>query len=153
MENSIKITDFKIVKETEKAILLEIENKTFWFPKSKINVSDDSIEMEKTFFDDTTKKEVKEAQVQVFLLPEDYSEKVYKLNVPIEKGTYKTEKFVFVPKSKVTEIKSDSVIFPKWIWDKSLEEILNKEVEYYNKTYEEQITTKDYDINTDVVEL
>ncbi len=153
MENSIKITDFKIVKETEKAILLEIENKTFWFPKSKINVSDDSIEMEKTFFDDTTKKEVKEAQVQVFLLPEDYSEKVYKLNVPIEKGTYKTEKFVFVPKSKVTEIKSDSVIFPKWIWDKSLEEILNKEVEYYNKTYEEQITTNDYDINTDVVEL
>lgn len=153
MENSIKITDFKIVKETEKAILLEIENKTFWFPKSKINVSDNSIEMEKTFFDDTTKKEVKEAQVQVFLLPEDYSEKVYKLNVPIEKGTYKTEKFVFVPKSKVTEIKSDSVIFPKWIWDKSLEEILNKEVEYYNKTYEEQITTNDYDINTDVVEL
>lgn len=153
MENSIKITDFKIVKETEKAILLEIENKTFWFPKSKINVSDDSIEMEKTFFDDTTKKEVKEAQVQVFLLPEDYSEKVYKLNVPIEIGTYKTEKFVFVPKSKVTEIKSDSVIFPKWIWDKSLEEILNKEVEYYNKTYEEQITTNDYDINTDVVEL
>ena len=153
MENSIKITDFKIVKETEKAILLEIENKTFWFPKSKINVSDDSIEMEKTFFDDTTKKEVKEAQVQVFLLPEDYSEKVYKLNVPIEKGTYKTEKFVFVPKSKVTELKSDSVIFPKWIWDKSLEEILNKEVEYYNKTYEEQITTNDYDINTDVVEL
>ena len=153
MENSIKITDFKIVKETEKAILLEIENKTFWFPKSKINVSDDSIEMEKTFFDDTTKKEVKEAQVQVFLLPEDYSEKVYKLNVLIEKGTYKTEKFVFVPKSKVTEIKSDSVIFPKWIWDKSLEEILNKEVEYYNKTYEEQITTNDYDINTDVVEL
>ena len=153
MEKSIKITDFKIVKETEKAILLEIENKTFWFPKSKINVSDDSIEMEKTFFDDTTKKEVKEAQVQVFLLPEDYSEKVYKLNVPIEKGTYKTEKFVFVPKSKVTEIKSDSVIFPKWIWDKSLEEILNKEVEYYNKTYEEQITTNDYDINTDVVEL
>lgn len=153
MENSIKITDFKIVKETEKAILLEIENKTFWFPKSKINVSDDSIEMEKTFFDDTTKKEVKEAQVQVFLLPEDYSEKVYKLNVPIEKGTYKTEKFVFVPKSKVTEIKSDSVIFPKWIWDKSLEEILNKEVEYYNKTYEEQITTNDYVINTDVVEL
>lgn len=153
MENSIKITDFKIVKETEKAILLEIENKTFWFPKSKINVSDDSIEMGKTFFDDTTKKEVKEAQVQVFLLPEDYSEKVYKLNVPIEKGTYKTEKFVFVPKSKVTEIKSDSVIFPKWIWDKSLEEILNKEVEYYNKTYEEQITTNDYDINTDVVEL
>ena len=153
MENSIKITDFKIVKETEKAILLEIENKTFWFPKSKINVSDDSIEMEKTFFDDTTKKEVKEAQVQVFLLPEDYSEKVYKLNVPIEKGTYKTEKFVFVPKSKVTEIKSDSVIFPKWIWDKSLEEILNKEVEYYNKTYEEQITKNDYDINTDVVEL
>ena len=153
MENSIKITDFKIVKETEKAILLEIENKTFWFPKSKINVSDDSIEMEKTFFDDTTKKEVKEAQVQVFLLPEDYSEKVYKLNVPIEKGTYKTEKFVFVPKSKITEIKSDSVIFPKWIWDKSLEEILNKEVEYYNKTYEEQITTNDYDINTDVVEL
>ena len=153
MENSIKITDFKIVKETEKAILLEIENKTFWFPKSKINVSDDSIEMGKTFFDDTSKKEVKEAQVQVFLLPEDYSEKVYKLNVPIEKGTYKTEKFVFVPKSKVTEIKSDSVIFPKWIWDKSLEEILNKEVEYYNKTYEEQITTNDYDINTDVVEL
>ena len=153
MENSIKITDFKIVKENKKAILLEIENKTFWFPKSKINVSDDSIEMEKTFFDDTTKKEVKEAQVQVFLLPEDYSEKVYKLNVPIEKGTYKTEKFVFVPKSKVTEIKSDSVIFPKWIWDKSLEEILNNEVEYYNKTYEEQITTNDYDINTDVVEL
>ena len=153
MENSIKITDFKIVKETEKAILLEIENKTFWFPKSKINVSDDSIEMEKTFFDDTTKKEVKEAQVQVFLLPEDYSEKVYKLNVPIEKGTYKTEKFIFVPKSKVTEIKSDSVIFPKWIWDKSLEEILNQEVEYYNKTYEEQITTNDYEINTDVVEL
>ena len=139
MENSIKITDFKIVKETEKAILLEIENKTFWFPKS--------------FYEDTIKKEVKEAQVQVFLLPEDYSEKVYKLNVPIEKGTYKTEKFIFVPKSKVTEIKSDSVIFPKWIWDKSLEEILNQEVEYYNKTYEEQITTNDYNINTDVVEL
>ena len=153
MENSIKITNYKKIKETDKAILFEIENKSFWFPKSKITVNSDSIEMEKTFYEDTIKNEVKEKQVQVFLLPEDYSEKVYKLNVPIEKGTYKTEKFIFIPKSKVTEIKSDSVIFPKWIWDKSLEEILKKEVEYYNKTYEEQITTNDYDINTDVVEL
>ena len=153
MENLIKITDYKQIKETDKALLLEIENKNLWFPKSKVIVNKDFIEMDRSFYEDTIKKEVKEAQVQVFLLPEDYSEKVYKLNVPIEKGTYKTEKFVFVPKSKVTEIKSDSVIFPKWIWDKSLEEILNQEVEYYNKTYEEQITTNDYEINTDVVEL
>lgn len=153
MENLIKITDYKQIKETEKALLLEIENKNFWFPKSKVTVNKDFIEMDRTFYEDTTKKEVKEAQVQVFLLPEDYSEKVYKLNVPIEKGTYKTEKFVFVPKSKVNEIKSDSVIFPKWIWDKSLEDILNQEVEYYNKTYEDQITTEDYEINVDVVEL
>lgn len=153
MENSIKITNYKQIKETEKALLLEIENKNFWFPKSKITVNKDFIEMDRTFYEDTTKNEVKEAQVQVFLLPEDYSEKVYKLNVPIEKGTYKTEKFIFVPKSKVSEVKNDSIIFPKWIWEKSLEEILEKEVEYYNNKYEEKITTNDYEINIDVVQL
>lgn len=153
MKNLITITDYKIIKETEKAILLDIENKPFWFPKSKITVSDNSIEMDQTYFEDTTQKEVQEVQVQVFLVPEDYSEKVYKLNIPIEKGTYKTEKFVFIPKSKVVEIKDDSVIFPKWIWDKSVKDILDKEVEYYNKTYEENITSNDYIIKTDVVEL
>lgn len=153
MENSIKITDFKIVKETEKAVLLEIESKTFWFPKSKINVSPDSIEMGKTFFEDTTKNEVKEKQVQVFLVAENYSDKVYKLIIPIEKGTYKVEKFIFIPKSKVKELKEDSVIFPKWIWEKSLNEVLVKEVEFYNSKYDDKITSEDYKINIDVLEV
>lgn len=153
MENSIKITDFKIVKETEKAILLEIENKKFWFSLSKITVSADSIEMEKTFFENTTKNEVKEKQVQVFLIAENYSDKVYKLIIPIEKGTYKAEKFIFIPKSKVKEIKEDSVIFPKWIWEKSINEVLEKEVEFYNSKYDEKINTTDYVINIDVLEV
>lgn len=153
MENSIKITDFKIVKETEKAILLEIENKTFWFPKSKISVNADSIEIEKTIYDEITNKEVVEKQVQVFLKVEDYTEKVYKLILPIEKGTYKTEKFVFIPKSKVKELKDDSVIFPKWIWEKSINEVLEKEVEFYNSKYDEKISTSDYKINIDVLEV
>lgn len=153
MENSIKITDFKIVKETEKAILLEIENKTFWFPKSKISVNADSIEIEKTIYDEITNKEVVEKQVQVFLKVEDYSEKVYKLILPIEKGTYKAEKFVFIPKSKVKELKDDSVIFPKWIWEKSINEVLEKEVDFYNSKYDEKISTTDYKINIDVLEV
>lgn len=153
MESTIKITDYKKITETDKALLLEIENKNFWFAKSKVTINKDFIEMNKTFYDDTIKKEIKEAQIQVYLLPEDYSEKVYKFNVSIEKGTYKTIKFIFVPKSKVSELKDDSIIFPKWIWKKSIEEILNKEVDYYNNTYEDKITKEDYKINVDVVEL
>mgnify|MGYP000355483912 CR=1 FL=1 len=38
---------------------------------------------------------------------EDYSEKVYKLIVPIKKDTYEAEKFIFIPKSKVKELKND----------------------------------------------
>jgi hypothetical protein len=153
MENSIKITDFKIIRETAKAILLEIEKKEYWFALSKIKISSDCIEMDQAFFDIATKKEIDSKKVQVFLIPENYTDKVYKLIVPIEKGTYKTEKFVFIPKSQVQELKKDSVIFPKWIWEKSVNEILEKEVEYFNSKYEERITTSDYKITVDVLEV
>lgn len=149
----MKITDYKIVRETEKALLIEIDKKNYWFPKSKITIEKDCIEMDKLFYETVLKEEIKEALVKVIAEAEDYSEKVFKINLKIKKDAYEAEKFVFIPKSKITELNDEFLIFPKWIWDKSIEEILDKEVEYFNKTYEEQITTNDYEIITEVIDL
>lgn len=152
MIDPIKKTCEKIT-ETPKAILLKIEEKNYWFPKSKISLSGNIVEIEKEFFEKSTAIEIKEELVEIFLNFEDYSDKVYKLIVPIKKDTYEAEKFIFIPKSKVKELKVESAIIPKWIWEKSLEDMLDKEVEYFNKTYDDDITTNDYEIIVDVVEL
>ena len=141
------------ITETPKAFLLKIDEKNYWFPKSKIILSGKTVEMEKEFFEKSTATEIKEELVEIFLSFEDYSDKVYKLIVPIKKDTYEAEKFIFIPKSKVKELKLESAIIPKWIWEKSIEDMLDKEVEYFNKTYDDDITTNDYEIIVDVVEL
>ncbi len=141
------------ITETPKAILLKIDEKNYWFPKSKITLSGDTVEMEKEFFEKTTEVDIKEELVEIFLTFEDYSEKVYKLIVPIKKDSFEAEKFIFIPKSRVKEIKKESAIVQKWVWERSVEEMLDKEVEYFNKTYDDDITTNDYEILVDVVEL
>lgn len=105
--------------------------------------------MEKDFFDLTTKI----VQVQVFLIAEDYSEKSYKLIIPIERRNYKSEKFMFLPKSKVTDVKPDSIVLPKKLWENDINVILDKEVEFYNSKYDEKITKADCIINIDILEL
>ena len=145
----VQIKNYKTIKETPKALLIEIDGKKYWFQLSKIEIKDDCIEIPKYIYEEAMEKEVKVACVKVFAPLEDYSEKVFKLVVGIKKEAYEAEKFVFVPKNTVVENLSDYVVFPKWIWEKSLEEILDKEVKYFNDKYNENCTTNDYEIITE----
>ncbi|WP_134344394.1 hypothetical protein [Flavobacterium psychrophilum] len=149
----MKITNYNIIKKTEKALLLEIEGKKYWFQLSKIDIKKDYIEIPQDIYDNAMTNEVKVDCVKIFASFEDYSEKVFKLIVQIKKETYEADKFIFVPKATVVENASDYVVFPKWIWDKSINEILEKEVSFFNDKYSENCTINDYEILTEFEEI
>lgn len=148
-----EIKEFKIAKETPKAYLIEIENKSFWFPKSKVKIENNVLSMEEDLFEKNTKSEIVEDKIKVFETLEDYSENSFKAILKIKKDDYEAEKFMFFPKSKILEHTEEFYILPKWIFEKTTEEILEKECNYFNEKYSESITTHDYEIITEFEEI
>lgn len=153
MNNLITVKISSKIKETEKAMLLKIEEKNYWFPKSKINIIEDNIEIDKILFQEIISKETVNKLVEVYLKAEDYSEKVFKLILNITRENYKSTKFIFIPKSQVVKINDESLILPLWLWQKSCKDILEKEVLYYNTNFENKINEDDYNIDVNCVEL
>lgn len=149
----VKIEKFVEIRRNEKAILLEVEKKSIWFPLSKCEFKEDSIFIDKEIYEKNIAQLVADDLVKITSTITDHSEKTYKVIVDIKLKTYEASKFLFVPKSKVVEHSEGLITFPKWIWEKSKEELLNAEVAYYNGKYEEKITVADYEILTKIEEL
>jgi hypothetical protein len=148
-----QIKDYSVEKETEKAYLIKINNDLFWFAKSKVIIENGILEMTEEIFNNKTKLESNESMIIINTLVEDYSESSFKIILKIKKEEYQAEKFMFLPKSKIKEFTENSLTLPKWVYDRSLKEILKKECEFYNEKYTKEIEPDDYEVLTEVVEL
>lgn len=118
----------KIIKTTEKAQLVEIENKRYWVPKKFISngqINDEEFKLEP----------VDNSKIGIKVPFEDYSEKSIKLNLKLRVDDVEKEKFMFLPKLLI-DIQDDIIQIEEWFWKKKCEEIIQEEIEY-QKQFEE----------------
>lgn len=148
-----KIENFSIEKTTEKAYLIKLDSELFWFAISKVEINNNVLEMTEETFNSKVKVENNDSKIKVITNIEDYSVSSFKIYLKIKNADYETNKFLFFPKSKVTEFTENYLIVPKWIYDKSVKEVLEKECEFYNNKYSKSITPEDYKILTEVEAL
>lgn len=112
----------KIIKTTEKAQLVEIENKHYWVPKKFISngqVDDEEFKLEA----------VENNKIKIKAPFEDYSEKSVKLILKLRVDDMEKEKFMFLPKLLI-DIQDDIIQIEEWFWKKKCEEIIREEIEY-----------------------
>ena len=109
--------------------------------------------MSDDIYDQNTKEEVKESLIKIISSVENYSENSFKIILKIKKDDYKANKFMFFPKSKVTEHTDDFIILPKWIYEKSLNEMLEKESNFFKDKYKENVNIDEYEVLTETREM
>lgn len=131
----------RILKETERAKLVEIAEKKYWIPNKHIEgnmVDDEAFEL--------TELELK--LVKIKSKHEDYSEKAFKLILTMVVGDEEKEKFIFLPKSKA-KFENGFIITEKWLFDNSINKAIEDEIEYQKKFVdvdEETIQITGYEI-------
>lgn len=148
------LENITIVKETEKAVLVNVfiseidKELDFWLPKSKIEIKEESIEMEKDFWEEKLeelKTPIEEDSIFLYVNKYEELEKSYKLILSVSLNKINISPWIFVPKSQVIEIteltENEDWKFcfkiKKWIWDKTLENIIENQLEFFNKDREE----------------
>lgn len=148
------LENITIVKETEKAVLVNVfiseidKELDFWLPKSKIEIKEESIEMEKDFWEEKLeelKTPIEEDSIFLYVNKYEELEKSYKLILSVSLNKINISPWAFVPKSQVIEIteltENEDWKFcfkiKKWIWDKTLENIIENQLEFFNKDREE----------------
>ena len=112
----------KIIKTTEKAQLVKIENKRYWVPKKFISnghVNDKEFKLEA----------VDNNKIGIKVPFEDYSEKSVKLILKLRVDDVEKEKFMFLTKLLI-DIQDDIIQIEEWFWKKKCEEIIREEIEY-----------------------
>lgn len=148
------LENITIVKETEKAVLVNVfiseidKELDLWLPKSKIEIKEESIEMEKDFWEEKLEKlktPIEEDSIFLYVNKYEELEKSYKLILSVSLNKINISPWAFVPKSQVIEIteltENEDWKFcfkiKKWIWDKTLENIIKNQLEFFNKDREE----------------
>lgn len=148
------LENITIVKETEKAVLVNVfiseidKELDFWLPKSKIEIKEESIEMEKDFWEEKLeelKTPIEEDSIFLYVNKYEELEKSYKLILSVSLNKINISPWIFVPKSQVIEIteltENEDWKFcfkiKKWIWDKTLENMIENQLEFFNKDREE----------------
>lgn len=148
------LENITIVKETEKAVLVNVfiseidKELDFWLPKSKIEIKEESIEMGKDFWEEKLeelKTPIEEDSIFLYVNKYEELEKSYKLILSVSLNKINISPWIFVPKSQVIEIteltENEDWKFcfkiKKWIWDKTLENMIENQLEFFNKDREE----------------
>ena len=149
MSEKITINTYTVIKETEKAILInaklpELEKETdFWLPKSKITVAENEITMEQDFslikLEEVTNPEPKnDILVEVSSKVSDKGEKATKIIIDVKfNKTTDTELWLYIPNSQIKEVKKlDNgfiLVIPEWVYNSSLKSSIDRKLEFYNK--------------------
>jgi hypothetical protein len=159
VNGKVEINDFVKIHETANAILIKIENKDYWFKIKSIIIEKNKITLDKDVYKETMKNPVVKPTSKIFckngfyFLKGEEEAKTYKLIIHIKSGEYEAEKFIFIPKTFVKESNENYIIVEKWIWDKALSELLDKEVIYNNDKFPDYLkTTNDYEILEEIEE-
>ncbi|MFK7102217.1 hypothetical protein V3471_14705 [Flavobacterium oreochromis] len=144
----MEIEKFEIKKETEKALLIQTEDKLCWMPKSKINIGASSFFIDEEFYnkleDITDKQSVK--FIKFHTKNENYNSNTLKVFLKIKREDYEIEKFMFLPLSQIKEITDDFIIIPEWIYDNSKNAIIEKEINFVKEKYNKLVSFMDYEI-------
>lgn len=149
MSEKITINNYTVIKETEKAILInaklpELEKEEdFWLPKSKITVAENEITMEKDFYliklEEVNNPEPKnDILVEVSSKVSDKGEKATKIIIDVKfNEKTDTELWLYIPNSQIKEVKELDggfiLVIPEWVYDSSLKSCIERKLEYYNK--------------------
>lgn len=112
----------KILKETERAKLVEIAEKKYWIPNKHIKdnrVDDEAFAL----------TELKSTFVKIKAKHKDYSEKAFKLILTMVVEDEEKEKFIFLPKSKA-KFEDGAIITEKWLFDNAINKAIYDEFEF-----------------------
>lgn len=164
------ITNYKILKETEKATLFKSNveelnsEKEFWLPKSKYEEKDNKIEIEDDIWSDKLeelKNPTKEPSVILCVKEYEDRDSSYKLVLDAKLQKIKINPWFFIPKSivqKPTELDTDeeekySFEIPVWFWEKNLNTLIENQLEYFNKEREgEPLQKRDFKLQNKLEE-
>ncbi|POR17418.1 hypothetical protein BWK57_14145 [Flavobacterium columnare] len=144
----MEIKNFEIKKETEKAYLIETEDKLSWIPKSKINMGNSSFFIDEELYNKL--EDIREKQkvrfIKFFTKSEKYNENTIKCFLSLKIEDYEMEKFMFLPISQIKEQTEEYIIIPEWIFHNSKNSIIEKEIDYVKEKYNKMVSFPDYEI-------
>lgn len=164
------ITNYKILKETEKATLFKSNveelnsEKEFWLPKSKYEQKDNKIEIEDDIWNDKLeelKNPTKEPSVILCVKEYEDRDSSYKLVLDAKLQKININPWFFIPKSivqKPTELDIDdeekySFEIPVWFWEKNLNTLIENQLEFFNKEREgEPLQKRDFKLQNKLEE-
>lgn len=154
--------EFENVKDTEKASLLKVfsdeldKQVQFWLPKSKYEISNNSLEIEDEIWEEKLEEirnPVESPYVIIYVAECEESEKAHKLILNVKLSTMKLHPWLFIPKSIVIEkgeLDTDDkekkwFKVPLWFWEKSYLDMVDNQLEFFNKDREEEpFSRKDF---------
>ncbi len=115
----------KILKETERAKLVLIDNKKYWIPNK--HIQNDSVDDEEFKLEELIEEKMK-IKVEI----SEHSERSYKVQLQLDIEGHKKEKLGFLPKSKVN-IENECIVIEPFFWNSMITGIFDSEIEYQNK--------------------
>lgn len=147
--------NFEIIKETEKAALIgamveELNaEKEFWLPKSKFEQKGDVLEIEDEIWNDKLdelKNPPEQDSIILYVEKLEEQEKSFKLILKAKLKSLNLHPWMFIPKSLVLEHdeldteENEKFYFkiPVWFWEKTLSEIIENQLEFFNKDKDEE---------------
>lgn len=138
----------------------------FWLPKSKIEEKNNILTVEEDIWEkklEELKNPPKEEYVSIYLDEYEEMEKVYKIVLSASLKKINLNPWAFIPKSQVAEIEEleeDNekgkfcIRAKKWIWKKTLDNIISSQLDYFNEGKEDAdlMREKDFKLHTIVEE-
>jgi hypothetical protein len=156
----MKFTKNEILKETDNAISVKIDDKNLWFQKKRVLFSDNGEEFEitdtvieesKKNYEDFKKTPEQKITISTSESIEDYNDKVYRFVINLEINDEEKREIsqpCFVSKKFVADadISDNDIVLPLWLWNKIEEDVIKNCVAYSNTKYNTNFTTRDYKI-------
>ncbi len=147
------ISQEQVKHTTEKAILIQDGSKEFWIPKSKF-ADAENLTITQEVYDSYATKELEEKLVEIMALPEEHNDKSYIVKLMMSskhEDIGNRERFWFVPKSLVREIKKSSFIVPQWCFDNGVANVIQNDINYFVSQDEKfkSLSERDFDVVTE----
>jgi len=154
--------EFEIVIEREKASLLKVfsdeldKQVQFWLPKSKYEISNNCLEIEDEIWEDKLEEirnPVEPPYVIIYVTESEELEKAHKLILNVKLSSMKLHPWFFIPKSIIIEKgeldtqdkEKNWFKIPVWFWEKSYYEMVDNQLDFFNKDREEEpFSRKDF---------
>lgn len=148
-----KFNDFKIEKETQKAMLCETGDNNLFSSEPEWGASDPILNASRSSEGGCLKNEAKQNSGHTEVGLEDYAYSSFKICTFVERENFKMENYIPNPTSKNYDSNENLLLVPKWIYDKSLNYLWQKKMECCSQKYNKNIAPDIYKILREVNEI